>query len=330
MPVLTFEEWTQFTNRYPDAHLLQQAAWGKLKSDFGWQPVYLAEGETGAQVLFRSLPFGFSIAYIPKGPLGSNWSELWPLVDTVCREKHAVFLKVEPDAWEGEFAGDEALQQAGFRRSPHDLQPRRTIVLDITGDEEHILGRMKQKTRYNIRLAERKEVQVSASADLEAFAELIEVTGERDAFGVHTAEYYRRVYQLFHPLGNCELFLASYQGRPLAGLMAFACGDRAWYLYGASNNLERNRMPTYLIQWEAIRWAKQKGCASYDLWGVPDDEESNLEAQFSARSDGLWGVYRFKRGFGGELMRTCGAWDKVYLQAAYWGYQMLYGRRGQA
>ena len=89
-------------------------------------------------------------------------------------------------------------------------------------------------------------------------------------------------------------------------------------------------MPTYLIQWEAIRWAKQKGCASYDLWGVPDDEEGNLEAQFSARSDGLWGVYRFKRGFGGELMRTCGAWDKVYLQAAYWGYQMLYGRRGQA
>jgi len=330
MPVLTNTQWTQFIARYPQAHLLQQAEWGALKADFGWKPVYVAAGEAGAQILFRSLPMGFSIAYIPKGPLGSDLEPLWPLIDAVCREKRAVFVKVEPDAWEDEFAGTDQLQQAGFRPSPHALQPRRTIVLDLHGDEEEILSRMKQKTRYNIRLAARKEVAVEASDDLETFARLIEVTGERDAFGVHTPDYYRRAYELFHPSGTCQLFLASYQGQPLAGLMVFAVGDRAWYLYGASNNQQRNRMPTYLIQWEAIRWAKEKGCASYDLWGVPDYPEDGLEENFSNRSDGLWGVYRFKRGFGGELLRACSAWDKVYHRAAYLGYQMLVARRGGA
>jgi peptidoglycan pentaglycine glycine transferase (the first glycine) len=330
MPVLTFSEWKQFTEQHPGGHLLQQAEWGLLKAGFGWQPVYLAEEDSGAQVLFRSLPLGFSIGYIPKGPLGSDLKPLWPLLDAVCQERRAVFLKVEPDAWDAEFSRAEEMLQAGFRPSRHDLQPRRTVVLDLRPEEEEILAGMKQKTRYNIRLAERKEVVVSPSADLDAFGKLIEVTGERDAFGVHTPEYYRQAYELFHPLGMCELLIASYQGNPLAGLMVFASGRRAWYLYGASNNQERNRMPTYLIQWEAIRWAKQKGCTSYDLWGVPDHEEETLEAQFSDHSDGLWGVYRFKRGFGGELMRTCGAWDKVYHRAAYLGYQVLMARRGQA
>lgn len=330
MPVITAAEWGRFSARHTKAHLLQQSAWGALKAEFGWQPVYLTGGESGAQVLFRSLPLGFSLAYIPKGPLGTDWEPLWPLVDETCRAKRAVFLKVEPDAWDGEFLKTGSLESQGFRPSPHDLQPRRTIVLDLTGDEEQILGNMKQKTRYNIRLAERKEVQVAPSADLDAFAKLIEVTGERDEFGVHTPAYYRRAYELFYPLGMCELFIASYQGHPLAGLMVFACGERAWYLYGASNNQERNRMPTYLIQWEAIRWAKGRGCTSYDLWGVPDRDQETLEAEFSKRADGLWGVYRFKRGFGGQLMRSCGAWDKVYHRPAYLGYQALISRRGQA
>ena len=329
MPILTSAEWKQFTAKHPNTHLLQQAEWGMLKAEFGWQPVYLSDGESGAQILFRSLPLGFSLAYIPKGPLGHGSDPFWTDVDAVCREKRAVFLKVEPDAWEDDFPIKE-LQRIGFRPSMHDLQPRRTIVVDLRGDEDEILAGMKQKTRYNIRLAARKDVVVAPSEDLQTFAELIEVTGERDAFGVHTLDYYRRAYELFHPLGMCQLFLASYRGQPLAGLMAFAFGNRAWYLYGASNDLERNRMPTYLVQWEAIRWAKEKGCTSYDLWGVPDHQEEDLERDFSTRSDGLWGVYRFKRGFGGTLQRSCGAWDKVYHRTAYLGYQALMGRRGRA
>ncbi|MFN2302914.1 MAG: lipid II:glycine glycyltransferase FemX, partial [Anaerolineales bacterium] len=115
---------------------------------------------------------------------------------------------------------------------------------------------------------------------------------------------------------------AEFEGRPLAALMVFALGERAWYIYGASNNEERNRMPTYLLQWEAMRWAKNVGCKVYDLWGVPDYPEDQLEDSFLERSDGLWGVYRFKRGFGGEICRTIGAWDRIYRKNLYKLYQL--------
>ncbi len=114
-----------------------------------------------------------------------------------------------------------------------------------------------------------------------------------------------------------ELLAAEYEGKPLAALMVFARGKRAWYMYGASTNEERNRMPTYLLQWEAMRWARAKGCTEYDLWGVPDADEGTLEAHFMSRHDGLWGVYRFKRCFGGEIRRAAQAVDRVYKPFLY-------------
>ena len=189
---------------------------------------------------------------------------------------------------------------------------------------------MKQKTRYNIRLAGKKEVIVKASNNIESFSKMMDVTGNRDAFGVHTQAYYQAAYDLFHPTGMCEILVAEYQGEPLAGLMVFAHGKRAWFLYGASTGQHRNRMPSYLLQWEAIRWAKQTGSALYDLWGVPDEDEHVLEKNFSERQEGLWGVYRFKRGFGGELKRTVGAFDKVYNPFLYFFYQLIISRRNLA
>jgi lipid II:glycine glycyltransferase (peptidoglycan interpeptide bridge formation enzyme) len=110
----------------------------------------------------------------------------------------------------------------------------------------------------------------------------------------------------------CELLVAEAEGQPLAALIVFARGARAWYLYGASANEFRNYMPTYVLQWEAMRWARVQGCTEYDLWGVPDEDEETLEAEFTKRADGLWGVYRFKRGFGGEVRRGAGPWERVY------------------
>jgi lipid II:glycine glycyltransferase (peptidoglycan interpeptide bridge formation enzyme) len=176
---------------------------------------------------------------------------------------------------------------------------------------------MKQKTRYNIRLAEKKGVTVRPWDDLPAFHRMMLVTGGRDGFGVHSLEYYRRAYALFHPAGMAELLVAEYEGKPLAALMVFARGRRAWYIYGASNDEERNRMPAYLLQWEAMRWARSKGAQEYDLWGVPDEDEETLEAHFTERNDGLWGVYRFKRGFGGELKRAAQAIDRIYNPILY-------------
>jgi lipid II:glycine glycyltransferase (peptidoglycan interpeptide bridge formation enzyme) len=187
---------------------------------------------------------------------------------------------------------------------------------------------MKQKTRYNIRLGQRKGVVVRRSSDLDVFNRLMEATGERDAFGVHSPEYYRRAHELFHPHEMCELLVAEAEGQALAALMVFARGRRAWYFYGASNDEERNRMPTYLLQWEAIRWARVQGCTDYDLWGVPDTDEETLEAQFTRRSDGLWGVYRFKRGFGGQLRRAPDPLDRVYMPLFYRLY-LWWANRGQ-
>ena len=99
--------------------------------------------------------------------------------------------------------------------------------------------------------------------------------------------------------------------------MVFAHGKRSWYVYGASSDRERNRMPAYLLQWEAIRWAMKRGCLEYDFWGIPDENEQVLEAEFTRRTTGLWGVYRFKRGFGGEIKRSVQALDKVYMPWLY-------------
>jgi peptidoglycan pentaglycine glycine transferase (the first glycine) len=127
---------------------------------------------------------------------------------------------------------------------------------------------------------------------------------------------------LFAPQ-NAALLLAEFEGRPLAGVMVFALGTKAAYLYGVSSNEERQLMPTYAVQWAAMRWAKERGCTEYDMWGIPDQPEEELEAQFETREDGLWGVYRFKRGFGGEVRRTVGTADRVYNKFVYRLYKWM-------
>jgi peptidoglycan pentaglycine glycine transferase (the first glycine) len=317
---LEASDWERFLQRFPQAHILQTVGWGDLKSEFGWNIERICVEGTGAQVLFRNLPLGFSIAYLPKGPVGEDWKALLSELDRICRKRRAIVLKVEPDGWEEDEA---ALAQLlpGFTPGGIPVQPRRTIVIRLDGDEASWLERMKPKTRYNIRLAERKNVVVHSSSDVDSFYRLMQVTGGRDGFGVHSLAYYQRAYTVFHERGAAELLIAEFEGRPLAGLLVFAQGKRSWYFYGASNDEERNRMPTYALQWEAMRWAAAHGCSEYDLWGVPDEGEDILEGQFESRSDGLWGVYRFKRGFGGQVKRAASTWEKVYITPMYHFYR---------
>jgi lipid II:glycine glycyltransferase (peptidoglycan interpeptide bridge formation enzyme) len=182
---------------------------------------------------------------------------------------------------------------------------------------------MKQKTRYNVRLAQKKDVTIEISDDIHLFYDIMVETGNRDEFGIHSFAYYQTVYDLFKKTNNVVLLIAKYKGIALAGLMMFISGDRAWYFYGASNNNERNRMPTYLLQFEAMLIAKQRGCKTYDLWGIPDEPEEVLENEFQNRSDGLWGVYRFKRGFGGQHKRSFGARDIVLNPLLYRVFRVI-------
>jgi len=327
MPVATLAEWNNFLFAHPNSHLLQTGEWGELKSAFGWKPVQIVSGNVGVQILFRKLPLECKVGYIPKPVISNQFAsdQFWKEIDDVCQNHRAIFCKLEPDSW-----GNSPLPQGeglGVRVSPHNIQPPRTILIDIRASEDEILAKMKQKTRYNIRLAEKKGVTIRAWDDIESFHKMMLVTSGRDGFGVHSLEYYRRAYELLHPKQMGEILVAEYEGKPLAALFVARNGNRSYYLYGASTDEERNRMPAYLLQWEAMRWAKGRGCEEYDLWGVPDEDETTLEADFESRHDGLWGVYRFKRGFGGELKRAAQAMDRVYNPLLYWAYLRFIGNR---
>jgi peptidoglycan pentaglycine glycine transferase (the first glycine) len=319
--LVDLKRWSEFISTHPESHILQDGRWGELKAGFGWQPQHLISGDAGTQILFRKLPFGYSIGYIPKGPVGFNKS-LLEEIDEVCRAHKSIFLKIEPFEWEPGNARN-VLEKNGFvQGSP--IQPRRTVTISLAASEEDLLAGMKQKTRYNIRLAEKKDIVVRSCEDYQLFHKMAMETGERDNFGIHSLEYYLKLKENFGRTGLLVLLMAYFEEKPIAGVIVLAQGKNAWYMYGASTGEERNRMPTYLLQWEAIKWAKGQGCSEYDLWGIPDHEEAELEALFNEKQqhDGLWGVYRFKRGFGGTIRRSVGAWDKPYHPGLFKLYQL--------
>jgi lipid II:glycine glycyltransferase (peptidoglycan interpeptide bridge formation enzyme) len=321
--------WDELVAAAPGGGPLQSWAWGELKAGFGWRAQRMCVGTACAQVLYRRLPAGLgTLAYVPKGPLadcanGLAIKDLLNAIQPLAREQRAICLKIEPNLEDDPaLVGD--LRALGFQASPQTIQPRRTIVVDLDVEPEAMLKRMKQKTRYNVRLAARRGVTVrhGEEADLPAFYDLMQVTAKRDSFGIHSRAYYEATYSLFVPAGQGCLLLAEHEGKLLAALIVLAFGGTAIYMAGASSNEGRNLMPTYLLQWESMLWARKQGCRAYDLWGVPDENEATLEAEFTQRNDGLWGVYRFKRGFGGQLVRAAGAWDLVYAPLRYRLYRM--------
>jgi len=321
MELIDKNRWNELFSSLENPHILQTYEWGELKSNFGWHPYRVEHNGFPIQILIRNLPFGFKIAYIPKSKADLSDSELWKSIDKFCRSHSVVFLKVEPDSFINTDEKNHHMDKLFIIGKP--IQPRRTIEIDLSGDENVWLERMKQKTRYNIKLAAKKGIYIEESDDISIFYNLVVDTSLRDQFGVHSKKYYQLAFDLLKPENKVGLLLAKYEDTPLAGLMVFRSGERAWYFYGASNNVERNRMPTYLLQFDAMKWAKSFGCKMYDLWGIPDEDEETLENDFEKRTDGLWGVYRFKRGFGGTVQRSQSAYDRVYQPLFYYFFNLF-------
>ena len=141
-------EWDKFLAQYPNSHILQTSAWGQLKAEFGWQVICVATRDCGAQLMIKQILPGVRFAYIPKGPVGINWSQLWPEIDAICHDSKSIFLKIEPDFWESvdENSNFPAAQLLpNLVQSKHSIQPLQTLIIDIRGEESQILGRMKQK-----------------------------------------------------------------------------------------------------------------------------------------------------------------------------------------
>lgn len=330
-------------------HLLQSAAWGELKARFGWSALRLAlerDGAlvAGAQMLFRRLPLGLRLAYVPRGPVANpqDRDTLAALLDALraaARARGAFALKLEPD-WEADASLEAWLAARGFLPSAS-VQPRATIHVDLTRDLDTILAQMKPKWRYNIRLAERKGVTVreGSADDMAMFYQLLRVTSARDAFAIHSEDYYRAALDLFTARDCARLFVAEYEREPLAAIFVTApakpalsvaegsagsstFGGEAIYLYGASSNAHRERMPNHALHWAAIQWAKARGCARYDLWGVAATAEVNADSL-------THGLYQFKQGFGGRLVQYVGGYDAVFSRARYALYtRALAWRRG--
>jgi len=324
MPVEQREQWDCFINEHLQGHFLQSWGWGEQKAASGWHPLRLALWDTtndqiiaAAQVLQRTAPhvplrLGH-LAYIPKGPV-LDWFNK-PVRNTFFTQLHrllrfqgAIALRVElgqeQDDEDSTTIKEYLTQQ--HMQPIHAVQPARTIVLDITPDEATLLARMKEKWRYNVRLAGRKGVTVRVAEtieDVQAWYRLLETTGERDQFGIHTLSYYIQVWRTFTSCNQARLLLAEHNGQLLAGIFVSVYSRQAIYLYGASSNEQRQLMPNYLLQWEAMRWAKSCGATSYDFWGIPETDDEN---------EAMAGVYRFKSGWGGRVVQFLGNYECVY------------------
>ena len=336
--------WNTILHQLPASHILQTWEWGDFKSHYGWQPSHQIWSSSQNQVfgaalllkrtLFRGLGSQPAVLYAPKGPL-LDWGDtslreqVLVSLSQIALKRGAIFIKIDPDVRLGsgipgeltylaEQQGEQVvdhLQSSGWCFSQDQIQFRNTMLINLKRTEEELLGSMKQKTRYNIRLAAKRGVEVRTGTllDLPELYSMYAETSLRDGFVIRSADYYLNLWKLFIQASLAEPLIAEVDGRVVAGLILFHFGGRAWYLYGMSRDLERDKMPNYLLQWEAIRRAQAWGCDIYDLWGVPDE--------FSEQ-DPMWGVYRFKEGLGGQVVRHIGAWDLPVRPNLY----MLYTR----
>jgi lipid II:glycine glycyltransferase (peptidoglycan interpeptide bridge formation enzyme) len=330
--------WRQALGALPNAHPLQSWTWGQFKSRWGWSaiPCLLTIAESSwnplaaAMVLKRDVPrLPYSVLYVPKGPiLDYNDGPLRRVVlaelENVARQENAIFVKIDPDvvkSWgvEAERPSPigrlftQELAQRGWRPSAEQIQFRNTVELDLRQSEEELMAAMKQKTRYNIRLAGRKGVTIrhGTPADFPAIVQMYQETAVRDQFTIRPAAYYLDAWQSFADANMAHPLIAEYEGDPIAAVVLIKFDKIVTYMYGASTSKERNRMPAYLLQWEAIRWAKSQGADIYDMWGAPSEFDE---------TDQLWGVWRFKKGFNGQVVRHIGAWDYVNKRFWYWLY----------
>jgi peptidoglycan pentaglycine glycine transferase (the first glycine) len=326
-------EWNAFAAQEPHFGLLQSWEWGEFKEKLGWRPFRVAVKKkgrivAGAQMLIKSLiPRLASVAYVPRGPIG-DWLDTG-IADRLLAELHvlarghrAVFLKIEPPLLD-EPAFHQMLEQNGFRISSHTNQPRATLIVNLDQKLDDILGQMRKKTRQYVRKAEREgvTVRIGSRKDLAMFYDIMRFTSRRGHFPHRSRSYYEHEWQIFADNKQAVLLTAVYEGQIQAVRTAHCFGKHAAEFHAGSWDSSADLHANYLLVWEAIKWARAQGCCSYDLWGIPGEIGLTLSEgnslPVSDRTDGLWGVYRFKTGFSKNLVRYIGAYDYVYVPLLY-------------
>ncbi len=319
LEVKIFDKYESIFDHYITSHpagdILQTTAWGQLKSSTGWKPFPLAVLKNGqiqaaTLILKRPLPkLKASIFYSPRGPVFSDYQSLTKLIEAgkeLAKSHTAIFWKMDPGIVSGNPVWNQLSDKLHKIETGLDfdsVQPRFIMELDIKPSLDAILANMKSKTRYNIRYAQRQDVKVvlcQSKLDLEVFYPILEETAIRDGFKIRAFEYFENLWDSLMVPKLAQLFIAYHKNQPLSGAIAFRLGKRAWYVYGGSSNQKRNLQPNYAIQWEMIKWAKGSGCQTFDFRGV----SGNLDPEGP-----LYGLYRFKEGFGAQLIEYVGEYD---------------------
>lgn len=325
----TLPEYEAFVQSHPKGNFAQSYLWGKQKPMWQWDAIAV-RGEDGAirgslAVMTRKVPgIGRILMYGCRGPVcdlddRETFSQLLDGAKALAKKYKSYVIKIDPDVPSSNAAFSSMLQSFGFRakeggKNFEAIQPRYVFRLNVEGKtEEELLANFHQKWRYNIRLAERKgvTVRICGKEMVPAFSDLMLTTGVRDGFVTRKPEYFAA---MLDNLGeHARLYMAfDPNDTPIAGTLAIHYGDKVWYLYGASSNEHRNLMPNYLLQWRMIQWAVETNCRIYDFRGVSGDVSED---------NPLYGLFRFKQGFGGDFTEFVGEMDLVLSPVIYWAVE---------
>lgn len=296
---------------------LQTNEWAEFQESLGRSVWVVDTGKISALIIRHDLSFGKNYLYIPYGPLISFDHIRSGLRDEVngfiqkikdlAKKEKAMFVKLEPKS----DVVMELIYRRGFKRSKKNLQPQRTMVVDLKRSEPELSSAMHNKTRYNVNLALKKNMDFEESNDVDAFWKLLKKTSEKDKFSPHSKKYYEKFLEFFKSGKDIKtkLILVSHEGKPMAGAMLLLYENTAHYLHGAMDRKYKAMMAPHLMHWEIIMWAKSRGYEYYDLWGI--------DAQ-------KWpGVTRFKLGWGGKVVEYPGSFDLPISKFWYFMYRIF-------
>lgn len=317
------DRWNAFVAAHEEGHFFQSWEWGELQVGLGASPVRIAalDGDrlVGAMLLLLFDTGTRVFSFVPRGPVVDAGDEALAarFVEAAVEVSLAAganLVRFEPQ-WAYTPERAERFTARGFAIARQHIMPPRTMLVDLRPEPADLWAGFRSNTRNRVRLAEKLGVTVRAAEpdDLPVFVRLFEETNARHARRLGRVDQVLLAARHFGEREAMRLFLARGEGEDLAGICVFPFGRTATYLWGASSAAERARRlnPNQLLHWVAMQWARDRGCETYDLYGIPDFDEATLEAQYGARTDGWWNLYRFKRGFGGRVHRHLGTYDFV-------------------
>jgi len=327
------DSWNKFITENDSECFLQSWEWGEFQKSAKkkiWRIAIIDEDKIIglALIIKHNLPVFGNYLYCPRGPVIDKLkmrNEKLKIADSlffeikkIAEKEKSLFLKIEPA--EVEYQD----YQKGFVKSDSEIQPKNTLMLDLEKPEEKLLSEMKQKTRYNIRLAEKRGVKVRVSPDLQndftKFWSLVEETSKRNKISSHSKQYYFKMLESLKENSDARqnklfsrLYLADYNGKVIASNIVLFFSDFAVYLHGASSDEDKNVMAPYLLQWRQILDTKGMGCKKYDFWGISIEGEK----------ESWGGITRFKKGFGGFEKRYSGSFDLPFNKINYFVYEAM-------